>query len=195
MSLSPPVTCACESLPGGGGHWLQDGLADCRVCSLAAGEASRDAKRRWGSAPQGEGRPGQRTHISVVHSRDAPPPGSLGLSSPGPELGGRRELTIAQDGPAQAQGVRSPRAHVLHQPMLDLLQHWERRRKVLSELESAAGLPGHPCPQPHPDSLGAAPGAEGAGLGCRVGSVQWAYRAPCPVHSLLQGGVGSLEGG
>lgn len=39
-------------------------------------------------------------------------------------------LTIAQDGPAQAQGVRGPRAHVLHQPMLHLLQHWGRRDKA-----------------------------------------------------------------
>lgn len=75
-------------------------------------------------------------------------------------LGGSRALTIAQDGPAEAQSVCGPRAHVLHQPMLYLLQHWDQVRRGLSEVAPAAGAPGHPCP-PHDDWLGATPGGRG----------------------------------
>lgn len=61
-------------------------------------------------------------------------------------LGRKRGLTIAQDGPAQAQGVCGPRTHVLYQPMLYFLQHWDQARKGLSGGERAAGSSGQPCP-------------------------------------------------
>lgn len=96
------------------------------------GEASGEAKRCACRPHQQRPGPGQRdTHRSGGRPW-RPSPRGLGLSPLGPEVGaGRRGLTIAQDGPAQAQSICRPRAHVLDQPMLHLLQHWDQVRKGL----------------------------------------------------------------
>lgn len=189
-TAAPGICLICdlglEPWRGHGGRWPQGASADCCGRSVGGSEASGDA--------DGDHRPHGRQGPRQFHGR----PWCPSIWKPGPETpGGRRGLTIAQDGPAQAQGVCGPRTHVLYQPMLYFLQHWDREeRDSVRGVYSRAVRPSPPqLSSSWPVTAGAEGAAlsSGAGVTVRWGEPQWGRAGPSALLALCEGGAGSWK--